>query len=52
MLVVTWDENNYICFLQSCSIPFVHKSTMLTKDDIHTLVDVVIVDPTHVDLLP
>jgi hypothetical protein len=25
---------------------------MFTKDDIHTLVDVVVVDPTRVDLLP
>jgi hypothetical protein len=28
MLVSTWDENNYICFLQSHSTPFVNKLTL------------------------
>jgi hypothetical protein len=28
MLAFTWDENNYVCFLQPCSIPFVDESTL------------------------
>jgi hypothetical protein len=28
MLAFTWDENSYVCFLQSCSIPFVDESTL------------------------
>ncbi len=28
MLVSMWGENNYMCFLQTCSTPFVDKSTL------------------------
>ncbi len=28
MQVFTWDENNYMCFLQPCLTPFAHESTL------------------------
>jgi hypothetical protein len=28
MLISTWDKNNYMCFLQPHSIPFIDKSTL------------------------
>jgi hypothetical protein len=53
MLASTWDENNYIQFPQPLPIPLVAKSTfLLIKNGIYTLADVVIIDPTHVNLLP
>jgi hypothetical protein len=53
MLASTWDNNNYMQFLQPLPIPLVDKSTfLLIKNGIFTLIDVVIIDPTHVNLLP
>jgi hypothetical protein len=53
MLTSMWSENNYMRFLQTCWILLVNESTfVLTKDDICTLVDVVIVDPTWTNLFP
>ncbi len=47
MLSSTWDENNYKCFLQPCSR---RVDIVLTKDGIHTLVDVVIADSMQANL--
>ncbi len=46
MLIFKWDENNYMHFLQPRLIPFVNKNDIVfAKDDIHTLINIVIVDP-------
>jgi hypothetical protein len=52
MLASMRDENNYMHFLQSRSTPFVDELTLCSKYNIHTLVDIVIADPTRADLLP
>jgi hypothetical protein len=49
MLVSMWDENK--CFFQPHSTLFVKKLT-LCLPSIHTLIDIVIADPTQTDLLP
>ncbi len=49
MLVSTWDKNNYMHFLQP------HcwwVDIVFTKDGIHTLTNIIIVNPTRPDLLP
>ncbi len=59
MLASIWDENNYMCFKQLHALP----STMfnsscwwidivLTKNGIHTLANVIIVNPTQAYLFP
>jgi hypothetical protein len=51
MLVSMWDENKYMCFFQPHSTFFVNKLTLCLLG-ICTLIDVVIADPTRMDLLP
>jgi hypothetical protein len=42
-----WDENNYTCFLQPPSTSLIEEfDIVITKDGIHTLANIVIVDPT------
>jgi hypothetical protein len=52
MLASPWDENNYMHFFQSHSIPLVDELTLCSQDGIHTLANFVIVNSTHVDLFP
>jgi cytochrome b561 len=47
MLVSMWGENNYMRFLQTCFNSSRQQiNIVLTKDDIHTLINVVIANPT------
>jgi hypothetical protein len=53
MVVSTLDKNNYMHFLH----PFFksshqHVDIVFIKNEIRTLIYIVIVNPTHVDLLP
>jgi hypothetical protein len=48
MLTSTWDENIYIHFFFICSTPFVDESTLCSPK--MTLVNIVIIEPTRVDL--
>jgi hypothetical protein len=53
MLASTWNNNNYIHFLQSRSTFFRYRvDIMLTKDNIHTLTNIVITNPTWADFFP
>jgi hypothetical protein len=53
MLASTWGENNYMRFLQTHStLSHQQVNIVFTKDNIHTLIDIVIADPTQVNLLP
>jgi hypothetical protein len=49
MMTSTWDENNYMRYFQRMFNSFLRR---LNKDGIHTLVDIVIVDPMWLDLFP
>ncbi len=53
MLASRWVENNYMHFPSNMFNSFRQQvDIVFTKDDICTLVDIIIVDPTWMDLLP
>jgi hypothetical protein len=53
MLASMWEKNNYMYFHRPHSTPLVDELTICSpKDGIHTLVDVIIIDPTQANLLP
>ncbi len=52
MLASTWDENNYMCFFSTTFNSFCRLfNIVLTKNGIHTLANIVITNPTWMDLL-